>query len=254
MNESPNGGAFPLGTRVSLSIILAAYREGENLALLLPAISAVAQEITPSWEVLVVDTQLPTDDTPAVCAANGVRHIARRGGNDYGDAIRTGISESRGDYVVIMDADGSHNPDFIRRLWAARNDADLVIASRYVVGGDTDNPWLLVGLSRLLNLTFRALVGLPALDISNSFRLYQGPMLRDLHLTFRHFDVLEEILAKLVWQRMPPVRVLEVPYRFERRIKGRSKRSLLIFGIHFCLAAIRLSSMRRRFIMERSSG
>jgi len=250
MSESMRGTHLPERGRESLSIILAAYGEGDNLAILLPKIRTVVKDVVPSWEVIVVDTQQPTDDTPAVCAVNEVRYVARRGGDDYGDAIRTGLSESRGEYVVIMDADGSHNPEFIKQLWSERFRADVIIASRYVVGGHTDNPWLLVGSSRLLNLLFSAIVGLPAVDVSNSFRLYRGRALRALHLAYRHFDILEEILAKLAWQTSPPARIMEIPYRFERRMKGESKRSLLVFGWHFCMAALRLSRSRKRFFTE----
>jgi dolichol-phosphate mannosyltransferase len=232
----------------SLSIVLAAYREGENLAYLLPSIRKVVDDMTVPYELIVVDTQEAMDNTEGICHANQARHVRRRGGNDYGDAIRTGISEAKGEYVVIMDADGSHNAEFIRDLWEHRHVADIVIASRYVPGGHTDNPWLLVRLSRFLNLFFRAIAGLPVLDVSNSFRLYRGDLLRSLHLTYRHFDVLEEILGKLLWLHGPSVRVLEVPFRFGRRIRGESKRTLLVFAYHFLLAALRLSRMRRRVV------
>ncbi len=145
-----------------------------------------------------------------------------------------------------MDADGSHSPEFIRELWEKRHNADVVIASRYVAGGHTDNPGLLVGMSRILNRIFRFIVGFPVLDVSNSFRLYRGDLLRSLRLTYRHFDILEEILAKLLWQGRTPATVLEIPYHFERRLAGKSKRNLLVFGLHFCIAAVRLYGMRRR--------
>jgi dolichol-phosphate mannosyltransferase len=184
------------------------------------------------------------DDTEAVCAANQVRLLRRHPRNDYGDAIRTGIGASHGDYVLIMDADGSHSPEFIRELWGQRHRADVVIASRYVAGGRTDNPRLLVGMSRLLNQFFRAVVRFPVLDVSNSFRLYPGERLRSLRLVYQHFDILEEILAKLLWHARTPATVLEIPYRFERRLAGESKRNLLMFSFHFLMAALRLYAVR----------
>jgi dolichol-phosphate mannosyltransferase len=185
------------------------------------------------------------DDTEAICAANQVHLLSRQSTNDYGDAIRTGIGASRGGFVLIMDADGSHRPEFIHELWEKRHSADVVIASRYVSGGHTDNPRLLVGMSRILNRVFRYIVGFPVLDVSNSFRLYRGDLLRSLQLTYAHFDILEEILAKLLWQGRTPATVLEIPYRFERRLAGESKRNLLVFGLHFCIAAVRLYGIRR---------
>ena len=233
-------------SKASLSIVVAAYNEAENLALLLPRLTTAVRELSPDYEILVVDTVTPLDDTQAVCAANQVRFLRRQPTNDYGDAIRTGIAASRGDFVLIMDADGSHNPSFVRALWDQRHGADVVIASRYVAGGRTDNSRLLVSMSRLLNRVFRLMVGFPVLDVSNSFRLYRGDKLRGLRLTYRHFDIIEEILAQLLWGSPEPARVVEIPYHFERRMVGESKRNLLVFGLHFCIAAVRLYGIRRR--------
>jgi dolichol-phosphate mannosyltransferase len=233
-------------TKESLSIIMAAYREGENLSILLPRLTTALRALGPKYEVLVVDTVTPMDDTETICAANQVHLLRRQPGNDYGDAIRTGIAACCGDFVLTMDADGSHNPEFIRALWGQRHHADVVIASRYMIGGRTDNPQLLVGMSRVLNQLFRFIVGFPVLDVSNSFRLYRGDLLRSLRLTYQHFDILEEILAKLLWQGKTPATVLEIPYHFERRLAGESKRNLVVFGMHFFIAAVRLYGIRRR--------
>jgi len=234
-------------TPETLSVILASYQEGENLKRLLPRLKATVDRIATRNQVIVVDTQAPMDDTEQVCIANGVSCVRRRGGNEYGYAIRTGIAESTGDYVVIMDADGSHAPEFIDSLWQARHEADVVIASRYVAGGRTDNPQLLVLASRFLNFVFQAVANIPVLDVSNSFRLYRGDLLRNLELTFLHFDVLEEILAKLLWQNFPPARVAEIPFSFEKRSAGHSKRNLLVFSYHFLRAMFRLRQMGRQF-------
>lgn len=246
MPESPVAGKAETRAAESLSIVVAAYREGESLAHLLPRLTRAVQALVSDVEVLVVDTLEPMDETPAVCAANQVRLIRRQPTNDYGDAIRTGIAASRGEFVLIMDADGSHNPEFIRELWQHRHAAEVVIASRYTPGGRTDNPRVLVGMSRLLNHLFRLVARFPVLDVSNSFRLYRGEPLRRLRLTFRHFDILEEILAKLLWRQPDPARALEIPYHFERRIAGKSKRSLLVFGLHFLAAGYRLYRIRLR--------
>jgi dolichol-phosphate mannosyltransferase len=254
MHEAAQPGGKAASTEESLSVIMAAYQEGQNLSVLLPRLTTAVRTLAPKHEVLVVDTVTPLDDTEAICAANQVRILRRQPTNDYGDAIRTGIAASRGDFVLIMDADGSHNPEFVRELWNHRRRADVVIASRYVVGGRTDNPPLLVGMSRLLNRFFRAIVRFPVLDVSNSFRIYRGDQLRSLHLTYQHFDILEEILAKLLWHRPKPATVLEIPYRFERRLAGDSKRNLLTFSFHFLVAAARLYGVRRHLHEDNAHG
>ena len=231
-------------TNESLSIILAAYNEAENLAVLLPRITSVLSQISSQSEVLVIDSQIPLDNTREICQKNSVMYANRAGSNHYGDAIRSGIALSKGDYVIIMDSDGSHNPEFIKELWKYRNEADIVIASRYINGGKTDNFWLLVLMSRILNFFFTKIVNMPAMDVSNSFRLYKGSALRKLELKFQHFDIIEEILAKMVWELNPPAKVKEIPFEFEKRFSGKSKRNLLVFSYHFILAIFRLNKMR----------
>ena len=96
---------------MKVSIVLPAYLEAENLKNILPAIKDEMQEI--DYEILVIDTMECMDETKEICEKCNVKYISRRGGNNYGDAIRTGIEDARGTYIVIMDADGSHDPQCI---------------------------------------------------------------------------------------------------------------------------------------------
>ena len=233
------------GQHTDLTVLVPAYGESENLRLLLPLIKETIKKLDVTAEVIVVDTASPIDDTADVCRQNQVICLPRQGGNNYGDALRTGIDASKGDYVIVMDADGSHNPDFIMTMWAKRFDHDVIIASRYIQGGHTDNPWMLVLLSRILNKVFKLFVGMPVLDVSNSFRLYRGNLLRKLKLNMEHFDIMEEILAKIIWGRScAPVNILELPFRFEKRKRGKSKRNLIVFGLNFLFSMFHLRRFR----------
>lgn len=228
---------------IELSIVLPAYEEGENLERLLPKLKEVAARLAGNYEILVVDTQTPRDATPEVCARHGARYVPREGGAMYGNAVETGIARSRGKRVLFMDADGSHNPDFIPELWRLREDYDLVIASRYVPGGKTENPWILILLSHAVNIVFRLVLGLRCLDVSNSFRLYRGDDLRKLRLECHHFDVVEEILVKLVFSR-DHYRVKETPATFEKRKAGRTKRQLVTFALGYAGTLWKLLSLK----------
>lgn len=231
--------------KVILTIIMPAYGEAENLRELLPEIKTIVSELGISAEIIVVDAAPSRDDTQAVCTQNQITWMPRQGGDRYGDAIRTGILASRGEYVISMDSDGSHNPQFIRELWNNRLNADVVIASRYIPGGLTENPWLLVTMSRILNLIFKIVVGIPVYDVSNSFRLYRGDLLRSIHPSYANFDVLEEILAKIIWgKKNRTTKILELPFRFEQRKHGKPKRQLIVFGLQFLTALFKLRMLR----------
>ncbi len=213
---------------LQLSICIPAYREAASLAIILPGIFEAAAALTPDFEVLIVDTQEPMDETAEVCAAHGARHVRRSGGNTFGDAVRTIITEARGCYMLCMDADGSHSPQYFASMWALREQNDLTIGSRYVSGGHTENPAVLVAMSYLLNLTFRVAFSIKAKDVTNSFRLYHREMLTPLRLESDNFDILEEILIKASI-RNPKLRIGEVPVTFSRRKAGESKRKLVQF-------------------------
>jgi dolichol-phosphate mannosyltransferase len=228
-----------------LTVALPAYLEADNLAILLPELRSALDQLGVDYEILVVDTQVPRDTTPEVCSRNDVTCLARRHGDLYSHAIETAIRASRGTWLVFMDADGSHDPSFVAELWRHRHDADLVIASRYVPGGETENPRILIFLSRVVNLTFRLVLGLQCADVSNSFRLYRGDDIRSLTLTCENFDIVEEILIKLVAPN-PGYRVREIPFTFRKRAHGESKRRLVAFAFGYLATLWKLNRMVRR--------
>jgi len=135
-----------------------------------------------------------------------------------------------------LDADLSHDPDFIIKLWRAREMADVVIASRYVKGGVAYMPLGRKLLSRVLNRFFALGLGLSVRDLSSGFRLYRARVLAGLDLHGQNFDVLEEVLVKVCsagW------RVLEVPFTYYPRDQGASHARVIRFGIDLLRAFAR---------------
>lgn len=191
--------------------------------------------------MLVVDTSKPLDSTKDVCLQCGATYINRSGGDNFGDAVRTGIQKAQGRYVVFMDADGSHTPEFIPNLYRYKDEYDVVIASRYVSGGYTENSRPLVLMSTVLNLTYRLVLGLNCKDISNSFKLYRAEQLKSLTLRCNNFDIVEEILFKL--SRKYKARIKEVPAVFRKRMFGDTKRNLVtfMFTYFYTLCKLRLA-------------
>jgi dolichol-phosphate mannosyltransferase len=228
----------------TLTVLLPAYREADSLRHLLPALKAQVDALTASYEILVVDARRSVDDTEEVCRKWGVRHVFRRDGNSYGDAVRTGIAEGCGQFIVVMDADGSHNPSYLPSLWSQREHFDVVIGSRYVRGGQTENPAVLIAMSYVVNLIFRIAFHLECKDVTNSFRLYRSAQLKTLKLRSDNFDLVEEILIRLVAGKTK-ARIKEVPVVFERRKAGESKRNLVAFAVSYIQTLVRL----RRFYL-----
>lgn len=231
---------------MKLSVMMPCYKEADNLVQILPQIDNVLKNIEVEAEILVVDTMNPLDATHQICedycnsAYSSIRYINRRNGNNYGDAIRTGFEETRGDYLVVMDADGSHNPDDIARLYEeiVSKKCGVVIGSRYTKGGNTDNPFVLKLMSYVLNLTYRVLFHLNVKDVSDSYRIYETKRLKELKLQCDNFDIVEEILIKLKYI-FPDIVINEIPICFNKRVCGESKRDLVKFIFSY------ISTMRK---------
>jgi len=229
---------------MSISVIIPSYNEAENLEELLPMVKMAISSIGMPYEVLVIDTMIKMDNTDEVCRNNDYTYINREMGNDYGDAIKTGISKAANKYTVIMDADGSHNPnDIIRFYTEMENGYDLVIGSRYINGGNSFNGIVLKAMSYVLNMTYRFFFKINAKDISNSFRMYKSEQLKALTLECNNFDIVEEIIIKLSKQ-FSPFRMLEIPVFFDQRKHGKSKRDLVKFIFSYLTTIKRLMKMK----------
>lgn len=223
---------------MKLSIVIPSFKEAENLEIVLPKLVRSLGMLDVESQIIVVDSPLSNDNTLEICNKYGAKHLLRTPGNSYGDAIRSGVKNAFGEYLLIMDADGSHDPDFVRVLWKYRENYDVVIASRYIEGGSTENSKILNFMSRVLNLTYRLVLQINCKDISNSFKLYNLQALKNIDLFCDEFDVVEEILFKL--NKANKLSIKEVPYTFKRRITGVSKRNLLLFIFKYIFTLIKL--------------
>jgi dolichol-phosphate mannosyltransferase len=116
-----------------VSVVIPAWNEAETMPELVRRIRETLAPLTRDSEILVV-VPSPDDPTAAAARACGARVLVQmRPG--YGGALKEGLLASRGEYVVTMDADLSHPPEAIAQILAHRGDAEVVIASRYVLGG-----------------------------------------------------------------------------------------------------------------------
>jgi len=233
---------------MELSVVIPALNEADNLAKLLPQLHAVLSSLDGvssssrpgiEYEIIVVDNH-STDATTEVCVSSGATLIQQTDPG-YGGALWAGFRQASGQYVLTMDADLSHVPDFIPTMWNRRSDAELVIASRYVQCGSAEMPWYREVLSIILNVAYTKLLSLPLKDISSGFRLYRASALRGLDLRSNDFDALEEILIKCYAKGY---KIAEVPFQYVPRTTGRSKVKLLQFGVSYLRTLIRMWKLR----------
>lgn len=226
-------------SQFDLSIIIPAYLEEENLRILLPRLTNSLSSLKIRYEVIVVDTMKPLDNTALVSNQFNATYINRENGNAYGDAIRTGIKFIKGEKAIFMDGDGSHSPEFISQLYKHANDYDVVIASRYVSGGSTDNNKILLLMSKIVNFVYSFVLNIKCKDVSNSFKLYDTNKLQNLLLKSNNFDIVEEILFKLN-KKNKNLKIIEIPFTFKERMFGHTKRNLFLFVLSYIFTLIKL--------------
>ena len=216
----------------SVLVIVPTYNERENLELIAQRLHAAV----PAAHLLVVDDNSP-DGTGRLAdelagREDWVHVLHRTGKQGLGAAYVAGFrwaADNGYDVVVEMDADGSHAPEQLPRLLAALENADLVLGSRWVDGGEVVNwPKSREVLSRGGNLWTRLALGIPMRDATGGYRAYRRPVLdevlaRDVASQGYCFQV---DLAWQIWQAGH--RVVEVPITFVERERGESKMSRAI--------------------------
>lgn len=206
-----------------LSVILPTINEAGNIGPLIHAL----REALPGAAFIVIDGN-SSDDTCAEAEAAGARVLIN--GDGYAVSLLHGLREADSEWALVMDADGSHKAEDALKLWQAREDADLVVGSRFAQGGGSDGSVLRRFLTRLLASLFAMLARLPAKDVSSGFRLYRRAMFAEADIDARFFEVQPALLA---WAKAKQARVKEIGIHYHQRGKGRSKNRVVRYGIAF---------------------
>ena len=212
-------------------VVIPTYNEVETIVETLSLVLAVKPELS----VLVVDDSSP-DGTGSIVRdafANQSRvHLLTREqkqglGLAYLEGFQWAFSEGF-DFVVEMDADGSHRASDLALLLEASNAVDLVIGSRWIHGGAVENwPWFRKLISRIGNRYAKAMLGTEILDMTSGFRVYRAKFLQQLvsEPVSSHGYAFQVELAYLASKAGL---VVEVPITFVERVNGKSKMTLAI--------------------------
>ena len=126
----------------------------------------------------------------------------------FGHELRAGLRQARAPYTITVDPDFSGPMTFLADLWARRDEAEVIVASRYVDGSRTNMPAARRTGSRMLNLAFRRGLSLGVNDGSSAIRLYHTSIVNALRLQATDYDILQEVLVRAYADGW---RVLEIP-------------------------------------------
>lgn len=215
------------------TVVIPTYNEADNVASMAESLWELGLR---DLDVLIVDDESP-DGTGEIADALAVEHPNRlhvlhrtgqRGlGRAYVDGFRWALAHGA-DAIVQMDCDFSHAPSDVPRLLRHIPNYDVVIGSRYVSGGQTDEDWGLGRefLSWWANFYARVILGCRVRDITAGFKAWRREALEGIDLSrIRSQGYVFQVEMAYVCQRLG-YRILEVPIYFEDRRIGQSKMTM----------------------------
>lgn len=221
--------------RTLVSVVLPAFEEEQNLRRLLPRLRAVLGACS-GWEfeALVVDDG-SRDATAAVAGEFGARVIRHPQRLGNGAAVKRGIREARGEWVLLMDADGQHPPEEIPRLLQHAPAYDMIVGARSRGAG-----WHRDLANRIYNALASYVTGRAIADLTSGFRLVRAAPLRAflymLPNTFSYPTTITMAMARSGFA------LIYVPFAPARRA-GKSKIRLLRDGGRFLLIIMKVATL-----------
>lgn len=217
-------------------VIIPTYNERENIVALINSIFSLPV----TFDVLIVDDNSPDGTADLVeemqSAYTDRVHLIRRTGKlGLGTAYITGFKYALAhnyDYIFEMDADFSHNPDDLVRLYRAcmNEGCDVAIGSRYIQGVNVVNwPINRVLVSYFASVYVQLITGMPIKDATAGFKCYHKSVLQTIELDkIRFVGYAFQIEMKFTaW--MYGFKIKEIPIIFTDRTRGESKMSSKIF-------------------------
>ena len=223
-NDAPNAYR-----PVAVSVIVPTYQEAENIEELVERVSQSFDQLDKLVEIIIVDdaSRDGTDQKVKQLQSRGrnVRMIERIDERGLSSAVLRGFDEARGGVLVCMDADLSHPPESLPKLVHELeiDDTEMVVGSRYVTGGTTDESW---GFFRHLNSRVATLLARPFTKIKDPMAGFFA-IPREVYGRTRDWDPVGYKIGLEILVKAKCRRVREVPIHFTDRRRGESKLSLV---------------------------
>lgn len=219
---------------MKLTIVIPTYNEAENVRSMTEALFDLD---IPTLDILIVDDESP-DGTGLIADElvaqypDRVHVLHRTGQRGLGRAYVAGFRwalEHGADLIVQMDCDFSHSPSYIPQFLDPIKENDVVIGSRYVPGGKTDEDWSWGRwlLSWWANSIYtRLILGCKTRDATAGFKCWRRETLQGIDLSrIRSQGYIFQVEMAYVTERLG-YRVLEIPIYFEDRRIGQSKMTM----------------------------
>ncbi len=200
-----------------LSVIVPAFNESKTIAHILAKVAAVSLHHGVEKEIVVIN-DCSTDNTEVLVKEFvdknpelSINYLAQAVNSGKGAAIRRGIAEAKGDFVIIQDADMEYDPEEFNALLEPiiSGHADVVYGSRFM--GSKPHRilffWHTVG-NRFLTFLSNAFTNLNLSDMETCYKMFRAEIIKNISLRENRFGFEPEVTAKI--SRIKGIRIYEV--------------------------------------------
>lgn len=211
-----------------LSVVIPAYNEAATIHKILDLV--IAAPVNLDLELIVVDDGSKDGTSEAVAAwARNHQHrprldvkVIRKENGGKGTAVRRGIDESTGDFVLIQDADLEYEPNDYPRLLQPLVDGevDVVYGSR-ILGPDKGGTFMFYLGGRVVTLATNLLYFCWISDEPTCYKVFRGDLIRGIPLVCKGFEFCPEVTAKVLKRGH---RIKDVPIRYHPRTVQEGKK------------------------------
>jgi len=181
-------------------------------------VDEINREIRERHEIIIVDK---SDVRPKI---KGARVYTQKS-DGLGNAVLEGLKASRGDPIVIMDGDGSHDPKDLANMLKKAKDYEIVMGSKFVPGGRASYSFSRLLVSRVFNTLARIILGIGVRDSMSGFAVIRRGVFKRIALRPKGFKIVIETVFK------SKANVFEHPITFRERKAGKSKVGFNLRGL-----------------------
>ena len=228
----------------TVSVVIPAYNEEENIGDILLRTNATLKTIGVPYEIIVVDDG-SSDETRQRSMKYKATVLSNGTNRGKGYALKKGMQNANGSILITIDADGSHQPEDIPKLVVPLlNGADIVFGSRFIGKREQySTKKLHIFGNRLFNFLIALLTGKRVTDSQTGFRAYKKKIIEEIEITSHGYEVETELTVKSLKNGHV---IREEPITFEKRQNGSSHLNPLFDGIKIFKTIVRASINPRK--------
>ncbi len=199
---------------VKLSVIVPVYNEVDNIKQVLNAV----QKVHISKEIIVVDDCSQDGTTRVLSKCSDIKTLFHNRNKGKGAAIRSGLTMTSGDYIIIQDADLEYSPEQYQSLLEPleTKQTRVVYGSR-ILGKGTFIPSSYYA-NRFLTLLTNVLFCSHLTDIETCYKVIDTTLIKSLNLVSSRFEIEPEITCKLLKKKE---KIVELPITYQGRKEGK---------------------------------